>query len=129
MDLNFVQVIAIYAIPVILAITLHEAAHGYVAMRLGDLTAYAAGGWMASVGEADREPIAGQITLVGSIKWRENQPFDVHDLGRLAQQRDRMPGAEPETPMLAVSRAGSGIEGMPLLGPEDLLTAYTLGAG
>jgi Zn-dependent protease len=43
MDLNFVQVIAIYAIPVILAITLHEAAHGYVAMRLGDLTAYAAG--------------------------------------------------------------------------------------
>lgn len=43
MDLNVVQVIAIYAIPVILAITLHEAAHGYVAMRLGDLTAYAAG--------------------------------------------------------------------------------------
>jgi Zn-dependent protease len=43
MDMNFVQVIAIYAIPVILAITLHEAAHGYVAMRFGDLTAYAAG--------------------------------------------------------------------------------------
>ena len=43
MDLNIVQVIAIYAIPVILAITLHEAAHGYVAMRFGDMTAYAAG--------------------------------------------------------------------------------------
>lgn len=43
MDLNLVQTIAIYAIPVILAITLHEAAHGYVAMRFGDLTAYAAG--------------------------------------------------------------------------------------
>ena len=43
MDLNVVQVIAIYAIPVILAITLHEAAHGYVAMRFGDMTAYAAG--------------------------------------------------------------------------------------
>lgn len=43
MDLNVVQVIAVYALPVILAITLHEAAHGYVAMRLGDLTAYAAG--------------------------------------------------------------------------------------
>lgn len=37
------QVIAIYAIPVVLAITLHEAAHGYVAMRFGDTTAYAAG--------------------------------------------------------------------------------------
>ena len=43
MELNLVQVIAIYAIPVILAITLHEAAHGYIAMRFGDMTAYAAG--------------------------------------------------------------------------------------
>src|ERR687884_792984 len=43
MSLNVVQVIAVYAIPVILAITLHEAAHGYVAMRFGDMTAYAAG--------------------------------------------------------------------------------------
>jgi Zn-dependent protease len=43
MELNLVQVIAIYALPVLLAITLHEAAHGYVAMRLGDMTAYAAG--------------------------------------------------------------------------------------
>ena len=43
MDMNVVQVIAIYAIPVILAITLHEASHGYVAMRFGDMTAYAAG--------------------------------------------------------------------------------------
>jgi len=42
-DLNLIQTIAIYALPVVLAITLHEAAHGYVAMRLGDLTAYAAG--------------------------------------------------------------------------------------
>jgi Zn-dependent protease len=43
MDLNLVQVIAIYALPVILAITLHEASHGYVALRFGDTTAYAAG--------------------------------------------------------------------------------------
>ena len=43
MDLSLVQLVAIYAIPVILAITLHEAAHGYVAMRFGDMTAYAAG--------------------------------------------------------------------------------------
>ncbi len=43
MDLNLAQLIAVYALPVILAITLHEAAHGYVAMRFGDLTAYTAG--------------------------------------------------------------------------------------
>jgi len=41
--LNLIQVIAIYALPVILAITLHEAAHGYVAKHFGDLTAYAQG--------------------------------------------------------------------------------------
>jgi Zn-dependent protease len=40
---NFVQTIAIYALPVLFAITLHEAAHGYVARHFGDMTAYAQG--------------------------------------------------------------------------------------
>ncbi len=40
---RIIQGIAIYALPVILAITLHEAAHGYVAKQYGDLTAYAQG--------------------------------------------------------------------------------------
>ncbi|HVW65832.1 MAG TPA: site-2 protease family protein [Nitrosospira sp.] len=40
---NIIQNIAIYALPVIFAITLHEAAHGYVAKYFGDLTAYAQG--------------------------------------------------------------------------------------
>jgi len=40
---RIVQGIAIFALPVILAITLHEAAHGYVAKKYGDLTAYAQG--------------------------------------------------------------------------------------
>lgn len=35
--------IAVYALPVIFAITLHEAAHAYVAKFFGDNTAYAAG--------------------------------------------------------------------------------------
>lgn len=35
--------IAVYALPVVFAITLHEAAHGYVAKHFGDLTAYAEG--------------------------------------------------------------------------------------
>lgn len=40
---SVIQNIAIYALPVIFAITLHEAAHGYVAKHFGDLTAYAQG--------------------------------------------------------------------------------------
>ncbi len=44
MDINqFVQTVAIYALPVLFAITLHEAAHGYVARHFGDMTAYAQG--------------------------------------------------------------------------------------
>ena len=43
MEYNIVQIIAIYAIPVIFAITLHEAAHGYVARHFGDQTAWRLG--------------------------------------------------------------------------------------
>ncbi len=38
---QLIQTIAIYALPVLFAITLHEAAHGYVARHFGDMTAYA----------------------------------------------------------------------------------------
>jgi Zn-dependent protease len=43
MEFNLVQTLAIYALPVIFAITLHEAAHGYVAKLFGDNTAYVLG--------------------------------------------------------------------------------------
>ena len=40
---NLLITVLVYAIPVILAITLHEAAHGYVSRRFGDPTAYMLG--------------------------------------------------------------------------------------
>jgi Zn-dependent protease len=40
---NLIQTVAIYAIPVLFAITVHEAAHGYAARYFGDNTAYAMG--------------------------------------------------------------------------------------
>ena len=40
---EIIQTLALYAIPVIFAITLHEAAHGYAARLFGDMTATAAG--------------------------------------------------------------------------------------
>ncbi len=43
MDNNLIQNILIYALPVLLAITVHEAAHGYVAKHFGDNTAYVLG--------------------------------------------------------------------------------------
>ena len=41
--IRFISFIAVYALPIIFAITLHEAAHGYVARYFGDNTAYALG--------------------------------------------------------------------------------------
>ena len=43
MELSLIQKIAIYALPVLFAITVHEAAHGYAAKYFGDMTAYKAG--------------------------------------------------------------------------------------
>ncbi|OGB01357.1 MAG: peptidase M50 [Burkholderiales bacterium RIFCSPHIGHO2_12_FULL_61_11] len=40
---NLIQTVAIYALPVLFAITVHEAAHGYVARHFGDNTAYLLG--------------------------------------------------------------------------------------
>jgi Zn-dependent protease len=43
MDFSLIETIALYAVPVVFAITLHEAAHGYVARIFGDHTAYMLG--------------------------------------------------------------------------------------
>jgi Zn-dependent protease len=43
MELTLVQKIAVYALPVVFAITVHEAAHGYAARFFGDMTADRAG--------------------------------------------------------------------------------------
>ena len=59
MEFNLVQTIAIYALPVIFAITLHEAAHGYVARYFGDLTAW-------RLGRISLNPVR-HIDLVGTI--------------------------------------------------------------
>ncbi len=43
MDFSLIETIALAAVPVVLAITLHEAAHGYVARQFGDSTAWMLG--------------------------------------------------------------------------------------
>lgn len=73
---------------------------------------------------ADREPIAKRITCVGSIKWLENRPFDAHDLARLIVHRGRLPGADDATPLIVVSRSGTGVDGVVPFGPDDLIAAW-----
>ncbi|MDH3319586.1 MAG: site-2 protease family protein [Betaproteobacteria bacterium] len=60
MDVHqLVLTLAIYSLPVLFAITLHEAAHGYVARHFGDMTAYAQG-------RISLNPVR-HIDLVGTI--------------------------------------------------------------
>jgi AAA+ ATPase superfamily predicted ATPase len=74
---------------------------------------------------ADRSPIAKQITFAGSIKWLENKPFDHRDLARLITHRSQLPGADDDTPLIAVTRSGCTADGIRTLTPEDLLDAWT----
>lgn len=72
---------------------------------------------------ADRSPIAKKITLVGSIKWLENKPFNNRDLAQLLTHRSQLPGADDTTPLLAVTRSGCTAD-VPTLTPEDLHDAW-----
>ena len=56
---SVIQTIAISALPVIFAITLHEAAHGYAARHFGDSTAW-------QMGRISLNPLR-HIDLVGTI--------------------------------------------------------------
>ena len=56
---ELVQTISTHAIPVLLAITLHEAAHGYTARQLGDDTAW-------QMGRVTLNPLS-HVDLVGTI--------------------------------------------------------------
>ena len=73
---------------------------------------------------ADRAPAARKILAVGSVKWLENKPFDHRDLGALVAHRDRLPGADADTALVAVSRSGCSVEGVVHLGPTDLIQAW-----
>jgi Zn-dependent protease len=56
---NLIQTVSVYAIPVIFAITMHEAAHGYAAKYFGDRTAY-------MLGRVTLNPLP-HIHLIGTI--------------------------------------------------------------
>jgi hypothetical protein len=99
---NVIQTITVYAIPGLFAITLHEAAHGYVARMFGDNTAYVAGRDHAE-SAAHIDPIgtivgaAGMVLLSGlhvrlgqAGAGRLRQPAQAearHDLGRRRRPR------------------------------------------
>ncbi len=103
MDFNEItKMIAVFAVPVIFAITLHEAAHGYVARHFGDTTAFMLG--RISLNPARHIDMLGTIFLPlvtlfatgGRIMfgWAKPVPVNFHALRR------------PKRDMLWVALAG-----------------------
>ncbi|MDT0342665.1 ATP-binding protein [Streptomyces litchfieldiae] len=76
---------------------------------------------------ADTTPVARTVHFVGSVKWRDDAPFDGHDLAELAAHARHIPGAE-NARLVAVTRcpplkaAGAGLAAR--WGPEELLAAW-----
>ncbi|GAA3444210.1 ATP-binding protein [Planomonospora venezuelensis] len=72
----------------------------------------------------DRGPVGERITLVGAVTWREDRPFDRHDLSELIVRRSKLPGAGAGVPLLAVSRSGTTTAEVTLVTPGDLVAAW-----
>ncbi|MDR0592954.1 MAG: hypothetical protein LBG60_06805 [Bifidobacteriaceae bacterium] len=75
---------------------------------------------------ADKQPVAGSVAMVGSIKWREEGLFDARDFAALARGAVEVPGAATATPLVAVTRAGVEA-GLPLARtwtPAELVAAW-----
>jgi Zn-dependent protease len=119
---NVIQEIAVYAIPVLFAITVHEAAHGYVARMFGDNTAYV-------LGRVTLNPVRhidplgtiviplGMVLLTGFMfGWAKPVPVDWGSLRK------------PKRDMIWVAAAGPGVNlGMAIV--WALLFRLLLGLG
>ena len=92
-ELSLLQKISIWALPVLFAITLHEVAHGWVAMKLGDRTAERMG--RLSLNPLDHiDPIGtllvpGVMLLVSNMIFGWAKPVPV-DFGKLRNPRRDM---------------------------------------
>jgi len=109
---NLLATIAIYALPVIFAITLHEAAHGYVAKHFGDTTAYVLG--RVSLNPARHIDLVGTIILPLGILlvstlfnmggflfgWAKPVPVNYHALRRPRQHMMWVAAAGPAANLL-----------------------------
>lgn len=74
---------------------------------------------------ADRSPVAQRVTFTGSIKWMDNEPFRQADLDALARDSAAVPGADPSTPLVAVSRSGVDCRPAVALGPDQMVEAWS----
>ena len=80
---------------------------------------------LVGLSEGDRPA---RVSLIGSIKWREQAPFDGNDLRALIAAQALVPGTDADTLLVGVSRSGFDKSCSRLdvrLGPEELLRAWS----
>lgn len=74
---------------------------------------------------ADKRTSPATVAFAGSIKWRDTGPFDSADLEQLLEKSALVPGVDPSTPMVAVSRSGVDRSARKLhlvIAPEELVS-------
>lgn len=87
-ELNTIQLLVVLAPSLLLAITLHEVAHGWMALRLGDATAQSQGRLslnpLRHVDPVGTVLIPGLLALLGGFifGWAKPVPVNVHRLRR-----------------------------------------------
>lgn len=101
-EFSLIEKIAIWALPVLFAVTLHEVAHGWVARALGDNTAAAAGRLSLNpirhVDPVGTLLVPGLLLVMGGFIFGWAKPVPVN-FGRLNR---------PKRDMIAVAAAGPG---------------------
>lgn len=102
--LSSITTILVMAIPVIIAITFHEAAHGFVAWRLGDDTAYRMG--RVTFNPLKHVDAFGTI-LLPAILWLSKSPFLFGYAKPVPVDFSRL--NRPRRDMVLVAAAGPGI--------------------
>jgi len=114
-ELSLIQKLAIMALPVIFAVTLHEAAHGWMADRLGDRTA-------RMLGRVTLNPLKhidpigtvlvplGMFALTGFMfGWAKPVPIDARNLRRPRRDMALVAAAGPGANLLMAVLWGFGI--------------------